>query len=190
MYRSGEKNSDEYWKNIKVSWHLKDVCNNCEGLEDFIHEVMDQAFALLDAFDRDESFWVPGNKLATYYKLSGFSDILIVREIDPVVGAWCKIFMGMIDSHEYQFELRYWEVLKHENQLNLAWLVRTAWNVVPVWGEETAEKLSRIVVALKLEGEAIRYLDTVSSEVGFESERAKEWVVSVTRRIQVVPVGL
>ncbi len=183
MYNSGEKSSSEYWENVKASWYLKDVCKDCEGLEEFIYEVMDKAFFLLDKFDRNEAFWVPGNKLATYHKLPEFSDVLITRNIEPVIGAWCNIFMGIINHSDSLFDLQCWKILKKNNALNIAWLIQLAWNSVLGWGSYTAVLLSEILVTLNLGEKALPYLEAISRVGDFEMVSPKEWVNKVRENI-------
>lgn len=177
-YIRGQIDKAEY---LRVSLEELDVSRQCDGISgcgDFIKKRLSDAFWELDRLDRSNEFWNHTNHLPTISKLNDFANYQIKSNTNTVNGAWLKIICKLIFvSHHLESEA--WRMLKENNELNVSFLVRTAWNVSDYWVEGEISIFCDLIRELDLQTDVLPELDALEKV----SKEAAHWVSLVRKEL-------
>ena len=157
---------------------MSDSCDHCEGLENFIHKVLQETFLTMHAMDREHKFWNGSNMLATFHKISGFSSLLINENINSALGANACIFSEIIYGGDHLKE-KYWGILKENNCINYSWLTYTAWNHSSLWGDLNIVRLGELINKLNIQDQMEKHLSELEKKNYKIEILSEEWVPKV-----------
>ena len=158
QYVRGKISKDEYLSACLAELDLSTQCNGIDGCETFIKEKMEAAFLDMDSLDRNDPFWEHTNKLPTLHKLRDFADYQIKNNNNPVSAAWLKIVsaLSIVTDH---LNVEMWKILKENNELDIPFLVSTAFSVSICWEDQTIGSFVKLVKELSLESDVEPELD-------------------------------
>ncbi len=173
-YVSGLMSKEDYLAACLAQTHLSEQCKGLEGCEAFLKSKLRDGFWALDKLDRSDELWRQTNKLPTLHKLSGYALHQIKAKVNPADAAWLAIACALLHGSQH-LEVEPWRILKENDGLDVTFLVRTAWNMSPYWGDENVVMLAALARDLNLEAAVEHELDKLSQS----GSREREWAQGV-----------
>lgn len=180
-YVRGKISKEEYLASALADLDFSSQCEGIDGCEDFIKGRLSESFWEMDKLDRADDFWNQTNKLPTLSKLSEFAQYQIDLNSNDVDAAWLKIITALVIVSDY-LEPGPWRTLKESNEIDIHFLVRTAWNVSVFWTNQNIKAFTDLILELGLEEEIESELEKVSNI----SDDANQWVHYVRSELESV----
>jgi len=154
-----------------------DLSVQCEGIpacEEFIKSKLRDGFWALDKLERTDVFWHQSNQLPTIHKLYDFAQYQIKAQSNLKCAAWLKIMMDLIHVSQH-LEIEAWKILQEHDDIDIPFLVRTAWNTAPYWPDGNVTVFAKLIQALDIAQNIEGELENITNI----SDDAKQWVQSI-----------
>lgn len=177
-YIRGQASVEEYVKRKLSFDSFKERCEGCEGMAEKCYEAYADALFAMDLLPRTDPFWQGSNNRPTLGKVSSWARLRLVENPEDIVAAWVLIDLthsGVLNHYEVES----WRLLLKKREMNVRWIVSTAWNQFPLRFDGAAGALVDLLKKLGLAKEAMPTLEMIKEH---HEDFVREWSDTETAR--------
>ncbi len=164
-YIRGELTIGEYTEKVIDGILFSEASRGCMGLENKAKEIIRFGFKNIDSVERSHPIWKNSNNLPTISKINEYSELMVNKGNTNINYRWLLIFLHLFCYGPDHLVFDWWQYLHKKNEMNIVWLIKTAWNTSHYWWDHlNIEKLATIIAKLNLIEESLPVLSSIGKD--------------------------